>query len=419
MFLSGAASMLSGMRRGMAGDSAKLTYDSLKKTYKEFASPQAAVFFGGSAFVNKGDFVIDDIHIELTSGFEASVAVFRIYHVYDQTASAFRYGELKAQVCMGNTLDIALGYLGVGQTVFHGFIAGLDFHYDQTSVPYIEVTGMDIKGIMMANCYAQQVVAASYGAAVQQILARTVYASLMQGMRLQLTPTPDAPGMEGGLPGAARGGAGAAASAGTIEMVSESDYEFVVKAAKRFNYEFFSDKHTIYFRPAKSDTAPQAALSVGGGILDFHIGYSVTGLVGAVETRAVDAGTGKLIKSEKKLAQDAAIDSKARALVNAAQKVYIDPSITSQQDADARASSLYEQMRYRLGSFEATCVGIPDLSPGRFLMVSGLGAPADNSFYITSVTHRLSSELGFRTELTGKAATLGGTAAARPGIGGL
>jgi len=420
---SSASEDLSGATGSMTGSAATLTFDGMKKTYQEFAFPQTAVFFGGSEFKNKNNAMIDDLHIELTSDYEASIAVFRIYNVYDQEESSFQYADIKSQVRMGNTLDIMLGYLGVGKTVFHGFIAGIDFHYEQASSPYIEVTGMDIKGIMMANRYAQQITASSYGAAVREILARTVYNNLMQGMDVQITATPDASGADsdgiGGIGGGAGGGVGSseAESAETIEMVAESDYEFIVKVAKRFNYEFFCDKTTILFRPAKSDTTPQAELAVGNGITEFNVGYSLTGLVGAVETRSVDAGTGKLVKSKKKL--DISMDSKARSLVKAAEKVYIDPSIQSQQDADARASSLYEQMSYRLGSFEATCVGLPDLSPGRFLTVSGMGEPADNRFYITTVIHEFSSSEGYLTKLSGKAATFGAPPDVGSGLGGL
>lgn len=425
-FLSGALNALGGSVGGLAGAAAKLTYSTLQATYQNFTTPQAAVFFGGDAFKNTGEFVIDDIMVELTSDFEASIATFRIYHIYDQSASSFRYDEVKKQVCIGNVLDIALGYLGTGKTVFHGFVAGLDFHYESSGLPYLEVTGMDIKGVMMASSYAQQISASSYSAAVEQIFARSVYSSLMRDMTLRVTATPDAGGAAGMLGGGLSegiGGTSGGTTAATVEMVSESDYEFVVKAAKRYNYEFFADKNIIYFRPAKSETAAQAELSVGAGIVDFNVGYSVSGLVGEIQTRSVDAGTGKLVKASKKLGQDAAIESKARALVNGAQKVYIDASIQSQQDADARAESLFERMSYSLGSFEATCIGIPDLSPGRFVEVKGMGAPADNTFYITTVTHQFSSDEGYRTRLTGKTArfgaALGGASALAGGIGGL
>ena len=51
-------------------------------------------------------------------------------------------------------------------------------------------------------------------------------------------------------------------------------------------------------------------------------------------------------------------------------------------------------------------MGIPDLVPGRFIQVSGLGAPVDNQFYLTAVTHDFTSDSGFRTRIQGCAAQI-------------
>jgi phage protein D len=51
-------------------------------------------------------------------------------------------------------------------------------------------------------------------------------------------------------------------------------------------------------------------------------------------------------------------------------------------------------------------VGIPDLVPGRFIAVDGLGVPVDNNFYLTTVTHDFSSEEGFTTKIEGCAAQI-------------
>ncbi|MEG2744814.1 MAG: hypothetical protein RR913_03990, partial [Oscillospiraceae bacterium] len=209
------------------------------------------------------------------------------------------------------------------------------------------------------------------------------------------------------------------ASAETIEMVAESDYEFVVKAAKKFNFEFFVDRGAVIFRKAKSETANLATLGPGCGITDFHIEYSLTGLVGKIEARSMDPGQGRAITSQSILLNALSASGKAEMLVGKASKVYVDPTISTQAQADARAASLMETMSYRLGSLEAECVGIPELAPGRFITVSGLGAPADNVFYITSVVHEFLPEGGFRTKLIGcvdKVLPMG--LSALPGLGG-
>jgi len=63
--------------------------------------------------------------------------------------------------------------------------------------------------------------------------------------------------------------------------------------------------------------------------------------------------------------------------------------------------SLMDQMSYRLGSIEADCVGIPELVPGRFVEVKGMGVPVDNKFYITTVNHDFTNDGGFKTRIRG------------------
>lgn len=397
--LSGAVAKATGM--------GQLTYQSLQDKYLDFGHPRAAVLLGGTAFSTKDDDVIlSDIHVEITSGYEASVASFRLYDVFDPATGQFKYNQVKKQVVMGNSVTIQLGYISAMETVFVGFISGVAFGYESESLPYIEVTAMDVKGIMMGGTYANQLTAKTYSAAVKEILERTGKGTLQQmgGVTdIAVSNTPDANGGLGGL------GAGAAAkksSPVTIEMVNESDYEFVVRAAKRYNYEFFVDRGKILFRPAKNDTSVLMKLGVRAGIQTFHIQYSITGVVGAIEARAMDPGKGEVISAKSKFSNTISTGSKAKNLVGKGAKVYLDASITSKEEAESRVSALMEQMSYRLGSLEASCVGIPDLVPGRFIEISGMGSPVDNQFYLTSVTHDFDSDNGFRTHIEGCAAKL-------------
>jgi hypothetical protein len=370
------------------------SFDALKKKYKDFYYPQALIELGGKEFKDKsGEMAVNDISVELTSGYEASVASFRIYGAYSQTSGKFEYEELKKQVLLGNALTIKLGYLGALETVFTGFVAGVNFAYTEGDLPYVEVTGMDVKGVMMSGNYAEQLVATSYGEAVREILRKTAYDRLQSGSAITGVAVSDTPDKESG------GNRGA--SAYTVEMASESDYEFVVKAAKRFNYEFFTDRGKVCFRKAKSGADELPELSAANGVINFDIGYSITGLAETVEARSVDAGTGKILSSTKKLTNNLSVGNYAKKLIAKSRHVYIDPTIVSKQHADARADSLLETMSYRLGSLSCDCIGLPELQPGRFLRITELGAPAENRFYITNVTHSMSADVGYRTRLVG------------------
>lgn len=374
----------------------KLTYSALKSKYGEFSVPRAEILFGGAPLKCKQG-VVGDISVELTSGFEASVARFRIFNLYNQITGKFDYDGVKAQVTLGNSLSVSLGYLNSMELVFVGFVAGLNFGYESGDLPYLEVTGMDVKGVMMSGSYAAQLPAECYSDAVKQVLQKAMYQTLagsgaVTAVKVSDTPDKRTPAEKSGK-----------ASAGSMEMVCESDYEFVVKAAKRCNFEFFTERGTVYFRPAKPNKAPQMELTVGAGLLEFDIGYSITGLVGQVEARAADAGTGKLITAKKKWSNQISGDSKAKALVAKRQRVYLDSTITSKKDAAMRTDALAEKMSYRFGALECTCIGIPDLFPGRFVAIGGLGAPIANRFYVTTVIHSFSDVTGYRTRLLGEA----------------
>ena len=130
----------------------------------------------------------------------------------------------------------------------------------------------------------------------------------------------------------------------------------------------------------------------------------------------MDPGKGELISASSTFRNTISTANKARQLVGEGAKVCLDASISSREEAESRVNSLMEQMSYRLGSLEADCVGIPDLVPGRFVEVSGMGAPVDNRFYLTKVIHDFNSDAGFSTRIEGCAAKIQTAGAA--GLGG-
>lgn len=375
-----------------------MDYASLQKKYDFFKNPRVKVLLGEKDLCkDRESVVLDDLHIELTSEYEASVASFRLYAVYDQQKKAFAYDKLKDTVVMGNSVSIYLGYLNTLELVFVGFICAVSFHFSrEIGSAYMEVTCMDVKGVMMGGSYAAQLKATTYSAAVKEVLDRTAGGKLQQMGGLiqppQVSSTPDA------APGALK------SPDKTVEMVSESDYEFVVRAAKRYNFEFFIDRGKALFRPAKSDSSVLMTLDMTQGVLSFDVEYSLTGIVGEIEARAINPAKAQLIRANEKFNNSISTGGKAKNLVGKGVKVYLDASITSEQEARARVQSLMEQMSYRLGALDALCVGIPDLIPGRFIEAIGMGAPADNRFYLTHVVHDFSGQDGFQTRIRGCAA---------------
>lgn len=371
-------------------------YIKLKKKYKDFARPFAMVLVNGKDFVeNENKLAITNVEVELTAGFEAAVASFCIFNAFDAATSQFALNKDKKYILLGSAVIICMGYAGVSEPVFCGYISRVNFIQESGGAPYIKVTAMDIKGVMMAGSYARQIKVSSYGEAVKEILDKTVFhkfkeKNIMIDVRVSNTPDYQEPGREEKK-----------ASAETIEMVSESDYEFVVKAAKKFQYEFFTNAGSVYFRKAKSDSEFLIGIGPKTGLHTLDVEYDMTGLVEEIEVRSMDVDKARVISAKKKYKNKVSKGNHAKVLLRDSKKIYIDSTINSKEMAEQRAASLYESISYRFGSFRCKIIGLPELTPGRFIRLAHIGSPVENTFYLTRVRHVQNNKDGYYTQLEG------------------
>jgi len=141
-------------------------------------------------------------------------------------------------------------------------------------------------------------------------------------------------------------------------------------------------------------------------IKSFDIGYDITGVVGSVKVRTLDIGKANKIEVQKKNSAKFSLGSKAKPMIANQVYVYTDSSIETQADADLRASYLLESMSYRLGSLNMKIDGIPEIVPGRFVVLKDFGDGVSNKYYVTDVIHEFYENGEYTTTIVGKAATL-------------
>lgn len=376
---------------------ATYAFKELKDKYDAFQQPIVVLRLANVDVGDKNGCPISDVEIDLTCGYEASVAEFSLYHVYDKEKKSFDVpAALKKSIVPGAKTEIALGYGASATLIFVGVVTRVSYRHETDEIPCIRISAMDVKGVMMAGTYVRQLTAASYSAAVKEILERSAYKSMQDGgiiKGIRVTDTPDQ-----AVPVPAEG---TTVTDRSVEMVAESDYEFVVKAAKRYNYEFFTECGIVLFRKSKADQNVRIVIDPSCGLYRFDISYDVTGLVNKVTVRAVDAGKAKTILANVK--NRAKLPGKAKALLKDSEKVYIDASADSQEETKYRADSLMEDISYRYGSLECEVQGLPEYLPGYFVELSGIGENADNKFYITRAVHKLSKDGRYTVKLEGRA----------------
>ena len=383
------------------------TFESLEKKYSLFQHPVVVALVNDKNISGKNGFTVSDLVIDLTSGFEASTAELSLYGVYDIDKGQFHFDRVKKYILLGSRLDLYLGYGDQARQVFTGAITRVNFLYEKSGAPCIRLTAMDVKGVMMSGCYSKQLKADNFSDAVTEILNRTAYEKLkstqiIKGVYVTETPDKLRKAMSGGV---------MTVSSQSVEMVAESDYEFVVKAAKKNNYEFFTECGNVYFRKAKADQSVLISIGPDTGLRSFDISYDVTGLTEKVTVRSMDVAKGQVVSAQKKFSAKISQGSAAMAMLKGSEKVYIDPSVTSKEEAEERAASLMEQISYRYGSLRCEMIGIPELLPGHFVEVSGLGTGVDNTFYLSRVRHIMTEDGDYTVQMEGQAASAGGSGA--------
>lgn len=375
----------------------KYQFDKLKAKYGNFELPMINVTVEGKGFEqNKAGMIIGDAEVDLTSGYEASEAVYRIYNCTDEKDGTYLYEDLKPYILLGSVSVIEMGYEGALEEVFRGFTARVEFTCGEGEIPCVEVTLMDIKGAMMAGKFEKQLCAASYGEAVKEILQKQVYQGLSSKGLLEkaaVTETPDK--NTGGGNDTAR-----------VEMTAESDYEFIVKAARKFNYEFYTELGTVYFRKAKAGDTVLMELGLEEGILSYRAAYDIRGIIREAEARGPDDGKGAVISAKESCRNKLSYGSKVNQILDSSSRICIDSSIHTKEEASARAKSVLERAAWQFGSLECECIGIPILCPGYYIEISGLGTGPDNQYYLTGVRHILSGDKGYYTCLRGQAASV-------------
>ena len=377
-----------------------LKYEDMKTKYGDFLYPCFRILIGGKDLSTvKNGVVIYRLEADLSAGFEASAVTFYVTEILEADTHKYNEDIMKKYLVLGASAVISTGYAGVTEQIFMGFVSRVRFIHEDSRPMQAEVTAMDVKGIMMSNAYSRQLTAKSYSEAVKEIFTGQRYQKIQSAgvfnSELSVSDTPDK-----------KNDQEKQESADTIEMVDESDYEFVVKAAKKFNFEFFIQNGNVMFRKNDTEKKVKIVLGAGKGIRSFDITYDITGLVEEVEARGMNDGEGKLIKAAEKANNKLWSGNTVKSLLENSKKIYFDPTIRDKDEAQQRAKSLMYTMSNRYGRLECECSGIPEILPGCLIKIDGLGAEADNVFYITGVKHTISDTEGYIMYLTGRAASL-------------
>lgn len=353
----------------------KYNFEDLSSKYGEFKVPTYKVNIDGNDLLSGGSLVLEELIIDLTCENEASGCSFKVLGVYDVIKRCFDQAMMKKFFQIGKKVTIDLGYIKT-ERVFIGFISAISISVGE-QLASVDVECTDVKGLMMNNQSNEQRTETSLGDVVENILKNQTYKNFYASTKVDSIETPER----------------------KIEVLGESDFDYLVRLANRINYEFFVLQDIVYFRKPMPYKTPVIELEWGYNLLGFDKRDSLEGQVLELEVRSANADKGEMISGAAKSSIELSQGNSAKKALQKLKKVIVDSSVSSEQEAKTRAQEILKRLNKRYSIANIECVGIPEIVPGRFINIKKLGEGLEGKYYILRVTHNISSGASYSTTI--------------------
>jgi len=200
---------------------------------------------------------------------------------------------------------------------------------------------------------------------------------------------------------------------------NQFDIDFLLLQARDIGYVVYIDqekkgkdvKEFLYFGPsdAKHPGVPrtQYELEWGKSLLDFSPKLSTANQVKSVTVKSFNRDKGKTIVEKAKLkdpgvgANRDLVDLLDVAGCQPREEVVVNEPMYTEAQAKRRAVALLSDKLKQMVVASGTTVGLPDLRSGQQLLIWGLGARFNGTYFVTKTTHTI-NDSGYVTKFTAR-----------------
>ena len=346
----------------MAGSN---TYEALAKKYKDFLVPAFKIKVRGQDLVASLNLAVEEISIALSLD-AANSCSFTIANAYDRKAGAFAKG-IKEQLKLGTVLEVEIGYGSSTTMVFKGYVSELSYEFRDT--PVISASALDVRRLMMDGSarmlthYVQ-----SYSQAFTEVMER--YQKICPDLVIDQTDD-------------------------NLVNINQtmSDYDFITKdLTLKAAREFFVLADKAYFRTPQKAQDPLTTLEWGKGLLSFSRNAMYHNA--AIRVIGFNEQNKEVLLGEAESKSD---DAQTDVIPQPPPTVYTQPDAVEVAQVNKRAESEGKKKKQKTQGGSGTCIGLPEVVPGRFIQLSKLDPDLDNKYYLKSVNHTLGGD-GFTTK---------------------
>lgn len=351
-----------------------VAYSALQKLHDEFVGPSFEVSVAGTALSpDKYNIPQIDVIIPLTLGQkgrqpECGECSFDIVGMFDLAASSFKE-NLLSKIKVGKQIEVKGGYRNP-PVLFTGVITSVDISYGKEGV-VVSVTAMDAFSMMGDYKNAQTFNKKKPAQTVRDLL--TPYTS--------------------GFPKKAKLGTIATLPETDVELVRTemTDVEYLYFLARRFQKNLAIIHGEIIFDDLLSNKTPITTLTYGQNLISFRKQTDTSRQYGSVEVTGKDAQDKPITGVANSVSSRVGGAGKAPMDIDTSVKSRVlrlsDKIASTQADLKAVAQSILDESALGFVSGNGTCIGIPELTPGRYITVDGMDSSTNGTYFISRVTH--------------------------------
>lgn len=346
-------------------DKGSYTFDELERKYDNFFAPAFEIKVGNQTF-SSSTVPIYALEVDLNADGNASGCSFQIGGQYDWENSQWKT-ELKKALKLGVKLSVQAGYVKKKE-IFYGYIDDYTLEYQQNAPPVVSVSGIDGLGYLMSLRDKLAAGQKKPAAVVRELLGKCVSAGFAKKVTV------------GSLNGF------------STPIVKESKvdaWKFLKKLAERYGMSLIALDGELIFDDLLTNTKPILTLTAGVGLHSFSKRVSLAHQIGQYEVRGRDANH-KQIRAVVTSVTVGGSGKSAVQLVSGLKQVIQreeNEYVRTVEECKRLAQNRMNHIALQMVVGNGTCVGIPELIPGRYLEIDGLDSGTSGLYFVSSVKH--------------------------------
>lgn len=337
-------------------------WKSLVKKYSGFQTPAVRLLVNNVDVISTLHVAIDQINLSM-SLMQANSVQFQVLNAFDVESRMFS-GTIKQTFGLGNILKLELGYDSDLTELFHGYIAEVNYIFQET--PSIQITAFDVRRVLMESVHQNLAYQSqSYSDVFETVMKK--YHRFYDTLMIDHTEK-------------------------QFEQIVQknSDYRFIQdELCIKANREFFMVGGTVYFRMPEKAKETVAALDWGEGLMSFQKRESQCNQIIRVYGMADDR--------KEQLSVEVRIKTPHASDAWEIMKEYQYPDMVGEAKIRRVAEAIAKKLKPEYAGGSGSCIGLPELVPGKYLRLGYLDTEQPVEYYIRQVSHSFGTG-GYQTQ---------------------